>query len=75
VIGQTYKFKISAFNLYGEGPLSESITVIPARIPDAPTNVQMVMSNQIQIEITWQEAYNGGDDIVYWKIYWDKGTG
>jgi len=31
-----YLFKISALNVYGEGPLSESLLLIAARVPDSP---------------------------------------
>ena len=34
--GRPYKFKISAVNVYGEGPLSEPVQITPAAVPDAP---------------------------------------
>ena len=37
--GNDYTFQISTINMHGEGPISEPLTVIPARVPDAPTNI------------------------------------
>lgn len=34
--GRPYRFKISAVNVYGEGPLSEPVLITPAAVPDAP---------------------------------------
>jgi len=73
VLGKIYTFQISAFNLYGEGPLSTPLSLIAARVPDAPTDVRLVHSDQTAVAITWTEEYNGGDAITSYRIYWDQG--
>ena len=37
--GNDYTFQISAINMHGEGPISDPLNVIPARVPDAPTDI------------------------------------
>jgi hypothetical protein len=58
--GRAYNFKISALNVYGEGPLSDPVEITPAAVPDAPVNLIMTSSDATQITFEWQEAYNGG---------------
>jgi hypothetical protein len=45
VLGKIYQWKISAYNVYGDGPLSQALTITPARIPDAPFGIVMVTSD------------------------------
>jgi hypothetical protein len=35
----------------------------------------MESSDQLHITISWLEAYNGGNVVNEWNIYWDQGTG
>lgn len=72
--GRSYQFKLSAINVYGEGPLSEAVTITPASIPDAPTGVIMTSSDKEHITIEWSEEYDGGMPITEFRIYWDQGS-
>jgi len=49
--------------VYGEGPLSDAITITPASVPNAPTDLKMISANSTQITIMWNEAYNGGNSV------------
>jgi len=40
-----YEFKISALNVHGEGPLSEAINLIAAKLPEAPTELMLVTAD------------------------------
>lgn len=69
-----YQWKISALNIYGEGPLSDALSITPAAVADAPYDIVMVTSDSLHIAISWTEAYNGGNEVKTWNIYWDQGT-
>jgi hypothetical protein len=69
--GQYYKFKISAMNVHGEGPLSDSLNLTPAEIPEVPTDIVLVSADETQITFSWTAPYNGGNDISAYRVYWD----
>jgi len=61
--GVTYQFKITARNAVGSSMPSEVLSVLAARIPDQPTNLENVESitNAYQVGLTWSEDfYSGG---------------
>jgi hypothetical protein len=72
--GTTYKFKIEAHNIYGAGPQSAVLEIIPASVPDAPTALTLVSSSHTQIAFSWTAPYNGGYPITSYKVYWDNNT-
>ena len=43
--GVMYQFKVSAVNVYGEGPLSAALSITPATVPEAPYDLVMVSSD------------------------------
>lgn len=73
-LGTPYKFQIQAINIYGAGPVSASIEIIPATAPDKPTNLQLVSSDTTQITFSWTAPLSGGYPITSYKIYWDNNS-
>lgn len=54
--GLIFKFKYSASNIHGEGPLSEEVSILLAEKPSAPTLLTRVNKTTLpagQIKITW----------------------
>ena len=73
--GTTYEFKILAFNIYGDGILSEPAVIItPAAAPDAPTALTLVSADSSQITFSWTPPYDGGKPITDYKLFWDNGS-
>lgn len=72
--GRVYRFKVSAYNLNGEGPMSpELITyscIAPSRI-DAPTRVTSTLTS---ITLQWnQPTDNGGCPILGYAVFRNNG--
>ena len=62
--GISYAFTLRAANIAGFGPFaSPEVTVTPARVPDAPTNVSGVRGNG-QVVVSWYDGSSGGSDIT-----------
>lgn len=72
--GTTYKFKILARNIYGDGPTSAAIEIIPSSPPEAPINLALISSDQTQITFQWTAPASGGYPITSYKVYWDNNT-
>lgn len=79
VDAEMYRFKISAVNFVGEGPISEEIYVIAADMPEKPTNPPTVtLITQSSISFTLEplpESSNGGSEITGYIVQADDGLG
>lgn len=65
--GNTYRFKVTAVNAFGEGPLSTEILVVTAlkpSQPDAPT----VSTSGSNVVITWTVPNSNGSPILGYNI-------
>ncbi len=72
--GVTYNFKVTAHNAVGESAKSNPVlSVIAAKVPDAPLNLTLVSATSSHIEFSWTSPYNGGSPIVNFVVYWDLG--
>jgi hypothetical protein len=75
----TYKFRVSAENFVGEGPMSNEIFVIAADMPEKPPNpprVTLVTQSSISLELDPLAAgSNGGSDITGYIVEADDGLG
>jgi fibronectin type 3 domain-containing protein len=70
--GITYYYKVSAFNIIGESPLSTEINATPGYIPSAPTDLTATAGSNY-VYVTWNApASDGGNPITNYRIY--KGT-
>ena len=69
--GTTYKFKVTASNSVGVSAESEVVSILAAKLPDAPTNLANVaaVTSAYQVGLTWQEgAYNGGSPVTSYQV-------
>jgi hypothetical protein len=75
----TYRFKVSAVNYVGEGPLSTEIFVVAADMPEMPSNPPTVtLITQSSISLTLEalpETSNGGSPITGYIVEVDDGLG
>ena len=78
VTGETYRFRISAVNVIGEGPQSNYIRVAlarPASPPTAPT-INRDLSGTTSMFVQWEEGAAGDIPIVGYRLYMiAKGSG
>ena len=74
--GAIYRFKYSATNIHGEGPLSEEVQILVAEYPSAPSNLKRVNTEALvagQIRMTWTlPADEGGSPVTGYLIYLDQ---
>ena len=66
--GSEYRFKVTAINYVGEGPLSNEITVIAATEPDQPLPPTKTGSSKTTISISWTAPNSGGSPILSYTI-------
>ena len=63
IAGQVYTFYVEARNVVGYSPASERVSILAARVPDAPA-APTTSRNGDSIVINWDAPYNGGSEIV-----------
>jgi len=72
--GTPYTFKVRAVNANGNGPDSNSVSLTPANVPDAPTNLTGIAGAQ-QVDLSWAAPSNpGGSAITNYKYNVNGGT-
>ncbi|MFW9854477.1 MAG: fibronectin type III domain-containing protein, partial [Candidatus Thorarchaeota archaeon] len=70
--GNTYYYKVSAYNSEGEGTQTAYIIVTPGVAPTSPQNLQASYSDS-QVSLTWQAPLdNGGFSVTKYRVY--RGT-
>jgi hypothetical protein len=73
--GTSYTYRIAAITEWGRARFSDSVTVIPATTPGAPTSVVGVRGNQ-SVDLTWTAPVsNGGHAISDYTIEYRAGSG
>lgn len=76
---KTYKFKVSAVNFVGEGPITDEIFVIAADMPEKPENPPTItLVTQTSITLTLTELpveNNGGSPVTGYIVQMDDGLG
>ena len=71
-VGYGYKFKIRAYNLYGDGVLSAATAeIISAAEPSQPTGLTLISSSSTSISFSWTAPFDGGSAITGYKLVWD----
>ena len=66
--GTAYTFTVTALNALGASPPSTSSpSVVPRRLPDAPTNVRAIAGDE-SATITWDAPDDGGSPILQYNV-------
>lgn len=69
--GTVYSFKVTSRTLVGDSDLSLPVSILAARHPDIPTDLQNVplQTTAYLIGLIWQEAtYNGGSEVLDYRL-------
>jgi len=73
VLGQTYKYRITAVTEAGEGSYA-AVSLIASTVPSAPAKPEVVAFSTTSIDITWQFIHDirgtGGVAIDGWKVFY-----
>lgn len=65
--GTTYRVRVLASNLQGDGPWSSTVSGTPTVRPDAPTNLRMNVADR-QVGLLWDAANSKGVAITRYDI-------
>jgi hypothetical protein len=65
--GVAYTIQLKGVNSLGEGDASASISVTPATIPDAPTNLVATYAGSGAVDISFTPGSNGGSTITNYQ--------
>jgi hypothetical protein len=72
--GVVYTIQLKGVNSLGDGTASASITVTPATIPDAPTNLVATYDGSGAVSISFTPGSNGGSTITNYQYSIDCGA-
>jgi cellulose 1,4-beta-cellobiosidase len=75
VAGTTYVFKATANNVYGASIESELLSVLAARVPEAPLGLQdnPAATTAYQVGLQWTEGiYNGGSVVLDYRVWFKE---
>lgn len=67
--GRTYYYQVSAVTGAGEGSRSNTVSVVPATVPEAPSQVTAAGS-AAKVTLTWNTPASGGSTITRYYVYW-----
>jgi hypothetical protein len=67
--GVAYTIQLKGVNSLGDGDASASITVTPATIPDAPTNLVATYDGSGAVSISFTPGSNGGSTILNYQYF------
>ena len=73
--GTTYAFKVTARNSVGHSLNSETISVLAAKLPDAPVDLSNVpeITSAYQVGLSWLEGpYNGGSPVLDYTVSYSE---
>ena len=73
--GNLYKFRISAYNFNGEGPLSNELITYACVAPSKMSAPVRTSSTRSSIDLTWdQPSDNGGCTILGYAVFRNDGN-
>ncbi len=72
--GQSYSIKLLAVNVNGDGTPSNTVTVTPHTVPDAPTNLVASYNGSGSVSISFTPGSNGGMTISNYQYSIDCGV-
>ncbi len=67
--GRTYYYRVSAVTGAGEGTRSSSVSVVPATVPEAPSQVTAAGAST-KVTLSWNTPSSGGAAILHYYVYW-----
>lgn len=67
--GRTYYYLVSAVTGAGEGTKSYTVSVVPATVPEAPSQVTAAGS-AAKVTLSWNAPSSGGSTILRYNVYW-----
>lgn len=70
---RVYHFRVVAYNSYGAGPSSESLTVTTQseeHVPSAPLEFDAYATGPNTIRVTWDEPEIPNGEITHYKVYY-----
>ena len=76
--GVTYRFVVQARNVVSLSVYSNSVDVLAAQVPDAPTDLSNnpAITNADQIGLTWAApVFTGGSPLIDYRLYTDNASG
>ena len=75
--GVTYRFRVRARNIYGNGPFSDDTIVVPDDAPGktAIPTVQLAVSPTTSVQISWDLPNEHSATITKYDIYFEKSNG
>jgi hypothetical protein len=66
VAGSSYKFRVSATNVYGTGGFSNTVTVAASSVPGAPVVTATPSSNQVSL--SWTTPATNGSALTFFRV-------
>ncbi len=75
--GVTYQITVVAVNDKGEGDLSQSLSLMPGTVPQAPAPTAQVTgagTGSGTVTVSWPEPDDGGLEIDYYRVTGTQGT-
>ena len=75
--GTMYQIYVESRNLIGYSPVSETVAILAAQIPDAPTSLanQQTITSASQIGLTWAPpVFNGGSSVIDYRVWCDNAS-
>jgi len=75
--GVTYRFRVRARNIYGNGPFSDETIVIPDDAPGKTdiATVALAVSDTTSVQISWPLPNEHSATITKYDIYFEKSNG
>ena len=67
--GTTYRYQVSAVNSVGEGVRSQEVQGTVITVPDAPTNLELSLTDE-GVHVEWDPpTSDGGSAVAYYLVY------
>jgi hypothetical protein len=66
--GKTYKFRASALNVHGWGPVSSVATILAADVPGVIASATIALTGGTSVRLAWQVPAANGSPIDSYKV-------
>ncbi|CDW74138.1 pa14 multi-domain protein [Stylonychia lemnae] len=72
--GEPYIFTVRAKNIYGYGPFSDEITILPQDVPDQ-VDIPLVQISGTNVNITWSKPFLRYSELDQYQVQFQKSNG